>query len=99
LQVFFSGALIISGFNPISAIIFSLDTIVEQLQSDFNGKLLVFNLLMGAGIAYIWKLNGCKALTDWARTKIKTKKSASISAWLLGIIIFFDYFNPLLLFL
>ena len=90
----FSGALIITGLNPITAIIYSLDTIVEQLNSDFNGKLLVFNLLMGAGIAYIWRLNGCKALTDWARTKIKSKKSASVSAWLLGIIIFFnDYCN------
>jgi Na+/H+ antiporter NhaC len=49
---------------------------------------------MGAGIAFIWRLNGSKALTNWARTKIKTKKGASVGAWLLGVIVFFnDYCN------
>jgi len=49
---------------------------------------------MGTGIAFIWKLNGSKALTDWAKTKIKSRKSASVGAWLLGIIVFFnDYVN------
>lgn len=90
----FTGALIISGFNPLSAAGYSLETIIAQVTDDWNARLLIFNLLMGAGIAYIWKLNGSKALTDWARTKIKTKKGASIGAWLLGIIIFFnDYCN------
>ena len=90
----FTGALIISGFNPLSAAGYSLETIIAQVTDDWNARLLIFNLLMGAGIAYIWKLNGSKALTDWARTKIKTKKGASVGAWLLGIIIFFnDYCN------
>lgn len=90
----FTGALIISGFNPLSAVGYSLETIVAQVTDDWNARLLIFNLLMGAGIAFIWRLNGSKALTDWARTKIKSKKSASVGAWLLGILIFFnDYCN------
>lgn len=90
----FTGALIISGFNPLAAAGYSLETIVAQVTDDWNARLLIFNLLMGAGIAYIWRLNGSKALTDWARTKIKTKKGASVGAWLLGIIVFFnDYCN------
>ncbi|MBN2285110.1 MAG: Na+/H+ antiporter NhaC family protein [Tissierellales bacterium] len=90
----FTGALIISGFNPITAVGYSLETIVAQVTDDWNARLLIFNLLMGAGIAFIWRLNGSKALTDWARTKIKTKKGASVGAWLLGVIVFFnDYCN------
>jgi len=90
----FTGAIIISGGNPLAAAGYSLETIVAQVTDDWNARLLIFNLLMGAGIAYIWRLNGSKALTDWARTKIKTKKGASVGAWLLGIIVFFnDYCN------
>ncbi len=90
----FTGALIICRYNPLSAVGYSLETIVTQMTDDGNARLLIFNLLMGAGIAYIWRLNGSKALTDWAKTKIKSKKSASVGAWLLGIIIFFnDYCN------
>ncbi|SHJ32247.1 transporter, NhaC family [Dethiosulfatibacter aminovorans DSM 17477] len=90
----FTGAIIISGGNPLAAAGYSLETIVAQVTDDWNARLLLFNLLMGAGIAYIWRLNGSKALTDWARTKIKTKKGASVGAWLLGIIVFFnDYCN------
>lgn len=49
---------------------------------------------MGSGVAFIWRLGGSKALTNWARTKIKTRKQAGIGAWVLGIIVFFnDYVN------
>mgnify|MGYP001050167160 CR=1 FL=1 len=89
-----TGGLLLNGFNPISAIGYSLDKIVGSVADEWNAKLLLFNLIMGAGIAFIWKLGGSKALADWAKTKIKTKRSASVWAWLLGIIVFFnDYIN------
>lgn len=90
----FVGGLIISGYNPIMGVGYTLDTIVAQLGDSWNANLLIFNLLMGAGIAFIWKLNGSKALTDWARTRIKTKRGAGVGAWLLGVLVFFnDYCN------
>jgi Na+/H+ antiporter NhaC len=49
---------------------------------------------MGSGVALIWRLGGSRALTDWARTKIRTRRQAGIGAWLLGIVVFFnDYVN------
>lgn len=90
----FAGSLIISGWNPFTGIAYSLNAIVAAITDDWNARLLLFNLLMGSGVAFIWKLGGSKALTAWAKTKIKSRKSASIGAWLLGIIVFFnDYVN------
>jgi Na+/H+ antiporter NhaC len=90
----FVGGFIIMGYNPIAGVGYTLDMIVSQLGDSWNANLLIFNLLMGAGIAFIWKLNGSKALTNWARKRIKTKRGASVGAWLLGIIVFFnDYCN------
>ncbi len=91
-----SGALIITGFQGdiLSAIPMTLRTLVEQVADGWNARLLIFNLLMGSGIALIWRMNGSKALTDWARNKIKTRRGVSIGTWLLGVIVFFnDYCN------
>ncbi len=92
----FSGALIIAIFkgNIISSVAITLDTIVNQVADPWNARLLIFNFLMGAGIALIWRLNGSKALANWARHRIKTRRGVSVGAWLLGIIVFFnDYCN------
>ncbi|WDV47774.1 Na+/H+ antiporter NhaC family protein [Clostridiaceae bacterium M8S5] len=90
----FAGGLIISKGNPFSGVAYSLEKLVTSMTDESNIRLLLFNLLMGAGVAFIWKLGGSKALTNWARKKIKTRKSAGIGAWLLGIIVFFnDYVN------
>lgn len=89
-----TGGIILSGGNPFAGIEYSLDTIVGSITDDWNARLLLFNLLMGAGVAFIWKMGGSKALTQWARQRIKSRKSAGVGAWLLGIIVFFnDYVN------
>lgn len=89
-----TGGIILSGGNPFAGIAYSLDTIIGSICDDWNARLLLFNLFMGAGVAFIWKLGGSKALTQWAKTKIKSRKSAGVGAWLLGIIVFFnDYVN------
>ncbi|MGB9821522.1 MAG: Na+/H+ antiporter NhaC family protein [Pseudothermotoga sp.] len=90
----FTGGLLLNSFNPIAGVGYSLEKIIGSMADEWDAKLLLFNLFMGAGIAFIWRLGGSKALADWARTKIKTKRSASVWAWLLGVIVFFnDYIN------
>jgi len=90
----FTGGLLLNGFNPIAGVGYSLEKIIGSMADEWDAKLLLFNLFMGAGIAFIWKLGGSKALADWARAKIKTKRSANVWAWLLGVIVFFnDYIN------
>ncbi|AEH50402.1 Na+/H+ antiporter NhaC family protein [Pseudothermotoga thermarum] len=90
----FTGGLLLNSFNPITAVGYSLEKIVQSIADEWSVKLLLFNLMMGAGIAFIWKLGGSKALADWARNKIKTRRAAEVWAWLLGIVVFFnDYIN------
>ncbi len=90
----FAGGLIILHGNPFTAIEYSLDTMIGSITDDWNARLLLFNMLMGSGVAFIWRLGGSKALTNWAKKKIKTNKQAGIGAWILGIIVFFnDYVN------
>lgn len=85
----FTGGLLLSSFNPMAAVGYSLDKIIGSMADEWNAKLLLFNLLMGAGIAFIWKLGGSMALSEWAKKRIKSRKTANVTAWLLGIIVFF----------
>lgn len=90
----FTGGLLLNNFNPFAGVVYSLEKIIGSMADEWNAKLLLFNLLMGSGIAFIWRLGGSKALADWARVKIKSRRSASVWAWSLGVIVFFnDYIN------
>jgi len=90
----FTGGLIIFSGNPFSGLTYSLDKIVGTVTDTGTAQLLIFNLVMGVGVAFIWRLGGSKAITDWAKKKIKTRKATGLMAWFLGIIVFFnDYAN------
>lgn len=84
--VFASGVIIYKG-NIFAATSFSLETIINQLCDPGNAKLIMFTMFMGVGISFIWKMGGSKALSIWARNKIKSRKSVGIGAWLLGMCI------------
>ncbi|MCB9211442.1 MAG: Na+/H+ antiporter NhaC family protein [Ignavibacteriales bacterium] len=86
----FIGSLIIVSGNPFSAVEYSLDAIIGSMADEWNSRLLLFNLFMGSGVAFIWRLGGSKALSNWASKKIKTKRQAGLGAWFLGFIIFFN---------
>lgn len=90
----FTGAVIISGGNPFEGVVYTLDTITGSITDSWNARLLLFNLLMGSGVAFIWKLGGSQALATWAQKKIDSRRAAGIGAWVLGMIVFFnDYVN------
>jgi len=88
------GATIITGWNPFAGVEYSLDSIVGSVTDEWNARLLLFNLLMGSGVAFIWRLGGSKALTLKIGKKIKSPKQAGLGAWGLGVLVFFnDYVN------
>ncbi len=90
----FSGGLVLSMGNPFGGIAYTLKTIIGSITDEWNASLLLFNLLMGSGVALIWRLGGSKALTDWAKTKITSQVQAGVGAWVLGMVVFFnDYVN------
>ncbi|WP_227356607.1 Na+/H+ antiporter NhaC family protein [Haladaptatus salinisoli] len=59
-------------------------------KSTFNAKILVFTLLLGAGIALIWRLGGAFAITRFATSRIDSHRKVGTATWLLGIIWNFD---------
>lgn len=61
-----------------------------------NGSIIIFLALLGALVVIVTKAGGSKAYGDWAVKKIKTKKGAKLSTFILGSLIFIDdYFNCL----
>lgn len=72
----------------------ALNWMVGNIADSWYATLIVFNLLMGAGVGIIWKLGGSLALSNWAADKFKDERQVGIVTWLLGILIFFnDYAN------
>jgi len=89
-----TGGIVLNGGNVFAGLVYALEQMVTSIADPTNTRLLLFNLMMGAGIAFIWRLGGSRALTQWARRKIRSRRAAGVGAWLLGILIFFnDYVN------
>ncbi len=69
----------------------TFDWIIASIgESTFNAKIIVFTLLLGAGIALIWRLGGAIALAQFATRWIDSHRRIGVTAWLLGLIWSFD---------
>jgi Na+/H+ antiporter NhaC len=61
-----------------------------------NASMMIFLSMLGALVALITRAGGSKAYGVWASQKLKSKRSASLAAGILGMVIFIDdYFNCL----
>jgi Na+/H+ antiporter NhaC len=59
-------------------------------ESTFHAQIIIFTLLLGSAVAMIWRLGGSHAVRNWATKRIDTKRKAGVSAWVLGLVLFFD---------
>lgn len=89
-----SGALLYTTFNPIEGTKVSFDVLIENVSGNLG--VICFVILLGMFV-YLLNLSGAsKKYGDWARRKLKTKRSSLIVTFFLGILIFVDdYFNCL----
>lgn len=72
------------------------DSLLETMMEEDIAWLIIVCGLMGSIISLIEKAGGAYAFGEWVSTLAKTKKSALIWTWLLGIVIFIDdYLNSL----
>nr|AGF93195.1 Na+/H+ antiporter family protein [uncultured organism] len=86
-----SGAIIFTGGLGIAQ---ALDWMIGNIADSWYATLIVFNLLMGAGVGIIWKLGGSLALSNWAANRFKNERQVGLTAWILGMLVFFnDYAN------
>ena len=72
----FAGALVICGWNPLSAVAYTLQTLADNMAD--NVILLMFTLLMGVGISFIWRLGGSHALAEAAKRRFKKRRSVCL---------------------
>ena len=58
--------------------------------STFHAEILVFTMLLGSGIAFIWRIGGSVAVARYATERLDTQRKVGIATWLLGLVWFFD---------
>ena len=84
-----SGAVIYTGSLGIGQ---TFDWIVNAIIVDdgFHVQILVFTLLLGSGVALIWRLGGALAVRDWATDRLESQRTVGVTTWILGVAMFFD---------
>jgi Na+/H+ antiporter NhaC len=92
------GCIFIYDYNPVYALMRMIDTItLNTLTDSSNMSIIVFTLLFGGVVGLISANGGTKGMANLIIRFAKTRRSGMLSAWLMGIIIFFDdYANTLI---
>ncbi len=89
-----SGALLVTGFNPLTATETTFTIMGEKIGG--NADILIFLVLLGILVALITKSGASRAYGNWASRAIKSERGALFSTVFLGALIFVDdYFNCL----
>ena len=93
----YSGAFFIYGFDPLTAFLRLIDKYVIEAVSDVSHtQIIVFTLLFGGVIGLISRSGGTTGIANSLSKLARTRKSGMLTAWLSGLIIFFDdYANAL----
>lgn len=72
------------------------DGLIANVADSYNVGILVFLVVLGVIVVLMNKAGGSRAYGEWAAVHIKTKAGATLSTFLLGVLIFVDdYFNCL----
>ncbi len=93
----FAGGLILTGFNPVSAMIEVFEMICNSLgDPEWNVRVILVVVLLGGLVGLLTRSGGSVAFAEWVASRINSRKGAQAATWIMGIIVFFDdYFNSL----
>lgn len=90
----FAGAMLFTGFNPITSIEVIFDIMADKIGG--NVDILLFLVFLGIIVALVTKSGASAAYGKWASKTIKNKKGSLLATSALGVLIFVDdYFNCL----
>ena len=91
-----SGALIIAGGNPFTALMKLTDLIAGSLADGWNIRIFLFCGLLGGLVGMLTKTGAAGAFGRWASSRLKNKRGSQLMTLVFGILIFIDdYFNSL----
>lgn len=94
----FSGFLLLTNFKLYKALELMLtDGFVKNLADFDHSSIILFTLFLGGMVGIIYKNGGMEGLVLKLKKFAKTRRSAQVYGWIMGIVIFFDdYANTLL---
>ncbi len=89
-----SGALLYTGFSPLSAVETTFGIMGGKIGD--NANILIFLVLLGILVALVTKSGASRAYGEWAARRITSRRGALLATSALGALIFVDdYFNCL----
>ncbi len=91
-----AGALLFTNFNIVRTLESIFQVMTEYVGDPWNLGILIFLVMLGIIVGLITKSGGSAAYGNWATKRIKSRRGALLSTFVLGAIIFVDdYFNCL----
>ena len=93
-----SGALILYGWNPVTAVARSADRfVVGALANTDHAKIIFFSMMLGGMVGLISKSGGTQGIVERLKKYATSARRGQVATWLMGIAIFFDdYANSLI---
>ena len=86
-------ALMVYGYNPLSATIETWKWIVSSITDSWNATILVFDFLIGSMVALLYASGSMYSVAEVIGKRVKSARTASIMTSILGIIVFFDDYS------
>ena len=80
-----SGALIVAGGNPVTALLRFTDLMADVLTDGWNIRIFLFCALLGGLVGILSKTGSAEAFGRWAKKKINDPKTSLLLAWVCGI--------------
>ncbi|WP_224447316.1 Na+/H+ antiporter NhaC family protein [Haloprofundus salilacus] len=90
LGVWSGGVIYSGGLGIVQTFTWVAQSIAPPDGSVFHAQILIFTLLLGAGVTFIWRTGGSLAITRFATKRLDSQRKAGLMAWLLGLVWFFD---------
>ncbi len=92
------GAVFVYGWNPWTALMRVFDThLPGQLADSGHAAIILFTLALGGMVGVIGRSGGSQALVNIMSKRARTRRSGMLTAWISGMVVFFDdYANCLL---
>lgn len=92
------GSTIIYNYNPFTGFFRALDKyLLEALADSGHAAIIIFSVCLGGMIGIINRTGGMQGIVEKISQKVRGPRSAQMSTWLMGVLIFFDdYANTLI---